>query len=226
MTRSTQAERRASTRRAILDATVEVLVDQGYAGATTTAIVRRAGMSQGALFRHFPTKADLFGACVEDLFPRLVEQYAAVIAQAATADPDASVATVVLHPLLQAMERPDVRAAAELVTASRTDPDLAARLDPVQRTHREHIRTAGRELLGSVTGGPPADADAHGNATIDAAIDLAVDLTWGIALSGARDPARVTAQLELAGRLLDDLLRPANPTHDPTSATDPGATRA
>ena len=200
MPRATQAERRATTRRAILDATVDVLVAEGHAGTTTTAIVTKAGLSQGALFRHFPTKADLFGACVEDLFPRLVEQYAEVIRAAIEAGPAAASGETLLRPLLEAMERPDVRAAAELITASRTDAELAARLEPVQLAHRERIRAAGRALLAAISDAPLAHADA--------AIDLAVDLTWGIALSGPRDPARVEAQLRLAGRFLDDLLPP------------------
>ena len=57
--RRTQAERRASTRKALLDATIDVLVDRGYAGLTTTLVCERAGVTRGAQAHYFATKADL-----------------------------------------------------------------------------------------------------------------------------------------------------------------------
>ena len=57
--RRTQQERRAATRAALLDATIECLVEYGYAGVTTTKIVEHAGVSRGAQVHHFPTKAQL-----------------------------------------------------------------------------------------------------------------------------------------------------------------------
>ena len=68
--RRTQQERRDSTRTRLLEATVECLVELGYARTTTLAVAQRAEVSQGALFKHFPTKAALLGAAVERLFPR------------------------------------------------------------------------------------------------------------------------------------------------------------
>jgi len=50
-----QEERRASTRARLLDATVECLVDHGYAATTTTVIAERAGVSRGAQLHHYPT---------------------------------------------------------------------------------------------------------------------------------------------------------------------------
>jgi len=48
------------TRERLLAAAREVLEEGGYAGASVAAIARRAGLSAGALYRHFPSKADLF----------------------------------------------------------------------------------------------------------------------------------------------------------------------
>src|SRR5215831_14792987 len=66
--RRTQAERTAATRAALLEATVECLVSQGFGGTTTTEVAHRAGVSPGALLHHFPTKADLLCAAVGHLF--------------------------------------------------------------------------------------------------------------------------------------------------------------
>jgi AcrR family transcriptional regulator len=51
--RRTQAERRESTRTALLDAAVECLIDEGYAAVTTRGVAERAGVSQGAQQHHF-----------------------------------------------------------------------------------------------------------------------------------------------------------------------------
>ena len=47
--RRTQAQRSASTRTALLDATVACLVESGFSATTTTEVTRRAGVSLGAL---------------------------------------------------------------------------------------------------------------------------------------------------------------------------------
>lgn len=207
MARTSQADRRASTRRALLDATVETLVERGYAETTTTAIVKRAGVSQGALFAHFATKADLLGAVLEDLYPRLVDSYGARIAAGIRSDPDSGVADQVLRPLLEAMQRPDTRAAIELTAASRTDPGLAARLVPIEVQHRAAMRLIARQVLADVAPGVTREFSL---ARLDTAVDLALDLVLGISLSTAVAGAdRIPAELALAGELLAPFLSPA-----------------
>src|SRR4051795_6622477 len=71
--RRTQAERSATTRAALLDATVASLVEVGYANTTTTGIAERAGVSRGAQMHHFPAKADLVAHAVEHLAEKRIE---------------------------------------------------------------------------------------------------------------------------------------------------------
>jgi AcrR family transcriptional regulator len=59
--RRTQAERRAATRAALLDAAIECLVEYGYAKTTTRRIAEVAGVTRGALQHHFASKAELLG---------------------------------------------------------------------------------------------------------------------------------------------------------------------
>jgi AcrR family transcriptional regulator len=49
-----------STRSCLIDAARELLEEGGYAGAPVQAIAERAGVSAGALYRHFDSKAELF----------------------------------------------------------------------------------------------------------------------------------------------------------------------
>ena len=73
-------ERGLQTRRAILDAAIDCLVNYGYAGATTVQIQAQAGISRGRLLHHFPSRDSLLVAAVEHLTEaRLAE----VLAQAA-----------------------------------------------------------------------------------------------------------------------------------------------
>src|SRR4051794_25241391 len=52
--------RREDTRTRLLRAGGEVLESGGYAAASVAAIAERAGVATGTLYRHFPSKADLF----------------------------------------------------------------------------------------------------------------------------------------------------------------------
>lgn len=63
---SRQAERRAQTRAAVLDAAYEVFARDGYHSATLGAIVERAGVSKGALYYSFASKEDLFLAMLQE----------------------------------------------------------------------------------------------------------------------------------------------------------------
>ena len=73
-TRRTQEERSAETRARLLDATVESLIEVGYAHTTTTAVCARAGLSRGAQLHHFPTKSELVIAAVAHLTMRRAKE--------------------------------------------------------------------------------------------------------------------------------------------------------
>ena len=66
-TRVPQEERSRVMRARLLEATVELLVERGFSGTSTTLVSERAGVSRGAQLHHFPTKNDLVVAAVEHL---------------------------------------------------------------------------------------------------------------------------------------------------------------
>lgn len=141
MTR-TQAERRASTQAKILDATVEALVAVGYAGTSTTEICRRAGVSQGALFRYWPTKGDLLADAAAHLLGRVTTAYE----QAFTGRGGVS-AREALEGLWETYRQPDLQAAVELYVAARTDPELAAALRRIEPAHRANLQRIAMSVL-------------------------------------------------------------------------------
>jgi AcrR family transcriptional regulator len=84
------ASEAAETRRALLDAARALFTERGYAGTTTTEVVREAGVTRGALYHHFRDKTDLFRAVFVDLereFDAHVRAAAAVAAGAGPPDP-------------------------------------------------------------------------------------------------------------------------------------------
>jgi AcrR family transcriptional regulator len=52
--------RLAAARETILDAAMAQLAEGGYASASVVAVARRAGVATGSVYRHFPSKSDLF----------------------------------------------------------------------------------------------------------------------------------------------------------------------
>lgn len=75
---ATQNERRVATRTAILDVAEVMFGDWGYEATSTDAIAAEAGVAKGSVYKHFPTKRDLFAVVFERVS-------AGVAAKAATA---------------------------------------------------------------------------------------------------------------------------------------------
>ncbi|MFE8599905.1 TetR/AcrR family transcriptional regulator [Archangium violaceum] len=193
--RRTQQERRDSTRLKLLEATVECLVELGYARATTLAVAQRAGISHGALFKHFPTKAALLGAAVEHLFPRIIDEYRSTI-DATVPSPGDRVAQAIER-LWSIYQRPELLAAIELYVAARTDSELASALSTVDPPHRRHLHRVARELFPDVATHPG----------FDAIIELILNAVQGAAVGGVALPANPDHQRMLA--LLVQLARSA-----------------
>ncbi len=177
--RRTQAERRLATTTAILDATIDNLVERGYAGTSTTEICKRAGVSQGALFRHWSSKGELLAAAAAHLFGRVTAAYEAT----ATAKADMSVSEAV-ELLWESYQQPDLQAVIELYVAARTDVDLAAALREIEPAHRANLHRIAAGVL------PPELA---GDADIASIIDVSIAAVQGatMAIAAAPDPASV-----------------------------------
>ena len=60
----------ATTRERLIHAARKLLEDGGYAAASVQAIAERAGLAAGAMYRHFPSKAELFVEVFRDAAKR------------------------------------------------------------------------------------------------------------------------------------------------------------
>jgi AcrR family transcriptional regulator len=178
--------RSMATRARLLDAAIDTLVARGYGALTTTEIGRRAGLSQGALFRHFATKADLVGATAEHLFAALIADFRAGFAAAAAQGGRLGVA---LAQLAKSFAEPRLLAALELYTAARSDRVLRERLAPVLARHHANLLHEARELF------PRA---ARENPDFAAIVDVVIAALQGGALGALVRPDAGASQRALA----------------------------
>ncbi|GAC1622842.1 MAG: TetR/AcrR family transcriptional regulator [Nevskia sp.] len=73
--RRTQAERRESTVHRLVEATTGALIEVGYSRTSVQEICSRAGLTQGALFRHFSSRIELLIRVADEIGDGLLELY-------------------------------------------------------------------------------------------------------------------------------------------------------
>ena len=144
-TRRTQEERRQTTQKALLEATVQCLVEQGYAGTTTRAVSARAGVSPGALQHHFTNKQELVAEATGHLAGKLTAQLIERGLPAAASP--RQLTEQMVDSLWQTLNGPLLVAATELAVAARTDPFLRERFAKVQRQALEGVPLVARHLF-------------------------------------------------------------------------------
>ncbi len=121
--RRTQAERTAATRRALVDAALDLLVERGWAGITSVAVCERAGLTRGAFVHHFDGLPDLFAAALD-------ARYGELSAAAQAGPRPTSIADLVAR-TWESLTATDFKVVIEAWLAAANDPDLGAAIGPV-----------------------------------------------------------------------------------------------
>lgn len=151
----TQQQRRADTIARLLDASIETIVEMGYARASAAVIAKRAGLSVGALFRHFPTMGDFMAATGYEVLRRQLESFSKQVAQIPSGEPALPAVLSVLRDITAS----DTNAVLyELMVAARTDEKLRATLHVVLTEYSAKIFDAAGVV--APTDGLPGDARA------------------------------------------------------------------
>ncbi|MEQ6901663.1 TetR family transcriptional regulator [Nocardioides sp. YIM 152588] len=219
--RRTQAQRRDATINALLEATVVCLAERGYAGTSTSAICARAGVSQGALFRHFPTRQALLVATA-DLASRRNIEAARGLLRFDLAGVE-GLTDALLH-LREVVLSPTNQTWRELLVAARSDADLRAALRPARLDFQRQMLALAREMWRDHL---PADEVAP-------VLSIVVNVLDGFAFS-ALDPAPTAAPgrtvrgaLAVLAQMIVDRYPdpPADAPNDPTAPNAPNAPTA
>lgn len=169
--RRTQEERREATIRKLLDATVETLIERGYAEASVQKICARAGVSHGGLFRHFPTREALMVAAADDVGQKILARYREEFeALRGREEPLALALRLVRDTCRSRMNQ----AWYELAMAARTSPALREALGPLAARYHRSITELARDLV-------PDLADALGD-RFDALVETVISFFDGEAV--------------------------------------------
>jgi AcrR family transcriptional regulator len=108
----------------IVAAAVEVFAEKGFAAARLDDIAARAGVSKGALYLYFETKADLFEAVVREAVAPNIKAVLALLEE--HPGPFAEVAPQILARIAATIASPRISGVAKLVIGeSRNFPHLA-----------------------------------------------------------------------------------------------------
>ena len=190
-TRTTQGERTRAMRRRLMEATVDSLVELGWAGTTTTVVSRRAGVSRGAQLHHFPSKQALVVAAVEHLTDLRRDD----MRRHAEQLPDDGRIRGVLEILAAQFVSPVFFAALELWVAARTDAELRESVGPLERRIGRETHAYAVELLGV------EEARGDNRQLVQATLDLVRGL--GLAASLSDDTKRRASVLDSWATVLE-----------------------
>lgn len=190
-----QSLKSAQTRSRLIEATIQCLVERGYAGTTTPLVAKAAGLSRGAMLHHFENSATLIRATIVELHERRLRAFRRS-SEASQHDP----ATMVSAYWRQ-VQRPAFIAFQELAMAARTDAELSQIMLPLQLEYRERFNAEAIMLFPEWHSAP--DQFAHAMALSQTLIEgMATSLT-----TGALDETMVPALL----KLLEDKIRAMRP---------------
>src|SRR4051794_29635401 len=189
-------QRKAQTRERIVAAALDQLGDGGYASATVQAVATRAGVATGSVYRHFPSKSDLFA----EVFRRASQREMDVFADA-TAD-DGRTAGDRIAAATEAFAR---RA---LAAPTRAYALIAEPVDPAVEAERLVFRRGYRDVLVEVLeqGVERGEFEPHDKETTAAALVGAIGETLVGPLAADRNgdvsPSLVAAVVQFATRAL------------------------
>jgi AcrR family transcriptional regulator len=137
--RRTQQQRSAETKRRLLEATIDLLIERGYARLTTDDIAKRAGVSNGGRVHHFRTKEELVVAANKELYANAVSLGTA---RSKSARDSAHPIKDCFDDLLSLYFGRWFLGSLDATVAARTDKRLAKKLHPIIVAYHADIRRA------------------------------------------------------------------------------------
>ncbi|MGR6319902.1 TetR/AcrR family transcriptional regulator [Micromonospora soli] len=168
--------RLSASRERIITAALRIMAEHGYAGCSVAAVAERAGVATGSVYRHFPTKANLFAEVFRTASQREVD---AVARAAALESSVAERLSAVIETFSgRALQSPRL---AYALLAEPIDPAVDAERLVFRRAYAELI--AGYVAAGVASGElPPQDPELSATAVVGALAEAMVGpLAAGVA---------------------------------------------
>ena len=199
-----QAEKSAITRLAILEATIQCLLELGYANTTTALIANYAGLSRGAMMHHFPSRMSVMRAVVDYLHQLRLQEYLDLMVD--IDDPQRTLTHEVIRKSVEAawlyVNLPSFLAYQELLSASRTDAELRQVIDPVEKDFEKQFLDTAKAVF----------PHWQNLSRLEGAHDMVQFLMKGMALShmSVRKKARAKRVMTYLTAILYDIYQEAN----------------
>lgn len=148
--------RAEQTQAKLLQATIELLVEVGFARASMPLIAQRAGVSRGGQTHHFPTRIQLVTAAIEWLADRRLAE----LERAGQDLPGGAERVPAALDLLWTTFSGDLyKAVLELWIASRTDPELKEAVASAERRLGRQLTASLDRLFGESLTAQPQSAE-------------------------------------------------------------------
>lgn len=203
------SERSAITRRQLVDAAIETLKSDGYAGASARSIAQRAGLNQGLIFYHFGSVANLLLAALDAVSEERLQLYGAEVSGASSPSQLVDAAEGIFRNDLAAGY---ITVLVEMVAGASATPGLGSqvvsRIEPWREFARSTIEASlGDSPLSSLI---PAKDLSH------AVVALYLGLEMLSHLDGDAEPAlALFAHAKQVASLVEALAAPATPKESP-----------
>jgi len=114
--RRRQEDRSAAMRARLIAATIDSLVERGYAGTNTVEICKRAGVTRGALLHHFSGLGDVLAAAMAQIYDGLIVTH--------NSEDRVESFSEWIDQSWAVVSRPEFKAVIEIWLAARNDPAL------------------------------------------------------------------------------------------------------
>jgi AcrR family transcriptional regulator len=194
------------TSRALVQAAITTLREEGFAGASSRAIARRAGCNQALVFYHFGTVTNLLLAALDETSRYRMERYREAVGRASGLSSLVGVARGVFS---EDLDSGHMSVLAEMIAGASSTPGLgaevAARIAP-------WIEFTEEAVSGVMEGSPLAEL-VPGRDVAHAIVALYLGLELLAHLDADRSPA--DALFDTAGRITQLLAQSTGETDDP-----------
>jgi AcrR family transcriptional regulator len=172
--REPKQDRSRATRQRLLESTIDSLAEQGWGPTTVGVVAARAGVSRGATQHHFPTREDLITAALDYMFDTRMDD----ARRESAALPHGPARTErVVERLVEYYTGSVFKAALQVWTAAAADPDMRARVLPLEEKFCRVAHRMAVDQLGA------DDSDPQTHRLVQATLDLARGLGLADVLS-------------------------------------------
>lgn len=132
--------RRSATHSALVQAAARAFGESGYLAATLEQICGYAGVTKATFYEHFPSKAEAFGAVLDDLVARLTQAVQGVDLAPDAAPPEVQLANNLLRVLDVLLA--DREVARLLLVEAGQEPQVGGKVQALHQFARGMIRQA------------------------------------------------------------------------------------